>query len=83
MALCPLLGLLGTVTGMIEVFDVMAISGSGNARSMASGVSKATIPTMAGMVGALSGVFASTWLNRKAKSERTHLEDAIIIERNV
>ena len=59
-ALCPLLGLLGTVTGMIEVFDVMAITGTGSARSMASGVSKATIPTMAGMVGALSGVFAST-----------------------
>ncbi|RDV28223.1 MotA/TolQ/ExbB proton channel family protein [Alteromonas aestuariivivens] len=80
-ALCPLLGLMGTVTGMIEVFDVMAISGSGNARSMASGVSKATIPTMAGMVGALSGVFASTWLNRTVKSERTHLEDALTIER--
>ena len=55
-ALCPLLGLLGTVTGMIEVFEVMAISGSGNPRSMASGVSKATVPTMAGMVAALSGV---------------------------
>ena len=81
MALCPLLGLMGTVTGMIEVFDVMAISGSGNARSMASGVSKATIPTMAGMVGALSGVFASTWLNRMVKTERTHLEDALIIDR--
>lgn len=80
-ALCPLLGLMGTVTGMIEVFDVMAISGSGNARSMASGVSKATIPTMAGMVGALSGVFAATWLNRMVKSERTHLEDALIMER--
>jgi biopolymer transport protein ExbB len=80
-ALCPLLGLMGTVTGMIEVFDVMAISGSGNARSMASGVSKATIPTMAGMVGALSGVFASTWLMRKAKSERTHIEDALVMER--
>ncbi len=80
-ALCPLLGLMGTVTGMIEVFDVMAISGSGNARSMASGVSKATIPTMAGMVGALSGVFASTWLNRMVKTERTHLEDALIIDR--
>ena len=38
-ALCPLLGLLGTVTGMIEVFDVMAITGTGSARSMASGVS--------------------------------------------
>ena len=40
-ALCPMLGLLGTVTGMIEVFDVMAIAGSGNARGMAAGVSKA------------------------------------------
>ena len=77
-ALCPLLGLMGTVTGMIEVFDVMAISGSGNARSMVSGVSKATIPTMAGMVGALSGVFASSWLNRKVKTERAHLEEALI-----
>ena len=80
-ALCPLLGLMGTVTGMIEVFDVMSISGSGNARSMASGVSKATIPTMAGMVGALSGVFASTWLNRTTKAERAHLEDALAIQR--
>lgn len=82
-ALCPLLGLMGTVTGMIEVFDVMAISGGGNARSMASGVSKATIPTMAGMVGALSGVFASTWLMRTSKSERTHLEDALPLARNI
>ena len=58
-ALCPLLGLLGTVTGMIEVFDVMAIAGSGNARAMAAGVSKATIPTMAGMVAAISGLYFS------------------------
>ncbi|WP_247741674.1 MotA/TolQ/ExbB proton channel family protein [Endozoicomonas sp. G2_1] len=75
--LCPLLGLLGTVTGMIEVFDVMAISGSGNARSMASGVSRATIPTMAGMVGSLSGVFAVTWLQRFAKRETELLEDSL------
>ncbi|NVK24048.1 MAG: MotA/TolQ/ExbB proton channel family protein [Gammaproteobacteria bacterium] len=76
-ALCPLMGLLGTVTGMIEVFDVMAISGSGNARSMASGVSKATIPTMAGMVGALSGVFANSWLQRTSKREVELLEDKL------
>ncbi len=82
-ALCPLLGLMGTVTGMIEVFDVMAISGGGNARSMASGVSKATIPTMAGMVGALSGVFASTWLMRTSKTERSHLEDALPLQRDI
>lgn len=82
-ALCPLLGLMGTVTGMIEVFDVMAISGSGNARSMASGVSKATIPTMAGMVGALSGVFASTWLMRTSKSEKLHLQEAMPLQRDI
>jgi len=69
-ALCPLMGLLGTVTGMIEVFEVMAISGSGNPRSMAAGVSKATVPTMAGMVAALSGLFMSAWLQRKAERER-------------
>ena len=79
-ALCPLLGLLGTVTGMIEVFDVMAVTGTGNARAMASGVSKATVPTMAGMVGALSGVlFASIlsgWANR-----RVHLvEDRLVTD---
>ena len=45
-ALLPLLGLLGTVTGMIQVFDVMASLGSGNPRAMANGVSAATIPTM-------------------------------------
>lgn len=76
-ALCPLLGLLGTVTGMIEVFDVMAVTGTGNARAMASGVSKATVPTMAGMVGALSGVlFASiltSWANRRVALFEDHL----------
>lgn len=77
--LCPLLGLLGTVTGMIEVFDVMAISGSGNARSMASGVSRATIPTMAGMVGSLSGVFTATWLRRNAKKEAELLADSLAV----
>ena len=46
-AAAPLLGLLGTVTGMVEVFDVMAITGSSNARAMAAGISKATLPTMA------------------------------------
>ena len=39
-ALCPLLGLLGTVTGMIEVFNVMAVTGGGDAKSMAGGVEK-------------------------------------------
>ena len=61
-ALCPLLGLLGTVTGMIEVFNVMAVTGGGDAKSMAGGVEKSTIPTLSGMVAALSGLFANTYL---------------------
>ncbi len=64
-ALCPMLGLLGTVTGMIEVFDVMA-AGSGNTRGMAAGVSKATLPTMAGMVAAISGMLFHIQLERFA-----------------
>ena len=74
-ALCPLLGLLGTVTGMIEVFDVMAIAGSGNTRAMASGVSKATIPTMAGMVAALSGMILSVQIERFANNETERVAD--------
>ena len=74
-ALCPLLGLLGTVTGMIEVFNIMAVTGGGDAKSMAGGVSRATIPTMAGMVAALSGVFANTYVTRVAQREGEFLED--------
>jgi biopolymer transport protein ExbB len=73
--LCPLLGLLGTVTGMIEVFNIMAVTGGGDAKSMAGGVSRATIPTMAGMVAALSGVFANTYVTRKATRESQFLKD--------
>jgi biopolymer transport protein ExbB len=78
-ALCPLLGLLGTVTGMIEVFDVMAIAGSGNARAMASGVSKATLPTMAGMVAAISGLLLSVQIERFARDEGERVADSLII----
>lgn len=76
-ALCPLLGLLGTVTGMIEVFNIMAVTGGGDAKSMAGGVSRATIPTMAGMVAALSGVFANTYVTRIATRETTLVEDRL------
>jgi biopolymer transport protein ExbB len=79
-ALCPLLGLLGTVTGMIEVFNVLALTGGGDAKSMASGVSQATIPTMAGMVAAISGVFGSTWVNQIASRESQLLEDHLTMD---
>lgn len=78
-ALCPLLGLLGTVWGMIEVFNALAVT-SGDAKAMASGVSKATIPTMAGMVASLSGMFANTFIERLAERESHLFQDSLITE---
>ena len=79
-ALCPLMGLLGTVTGMMEVFEIMALTGSGNARAMAAGVSKATIPSMAGMVAALSGLYFSVYFRRWADDETERGGDLLVQE---
>ncbi|MEZ4743924.1 MAG: MotA/TolQ/ExbB proton channel family protein [Bdellovibrionota bacterium] len=76
-AVAPMLGLLGTVTGMIAVFDVMALTGTGNARMMASGISMATIPTMAGMVAALSGLYFGNKLEQRAEYETEKLADML------
>ena len=75
--ICPLLGLLGTVTGMINVFDVMAVTGTGNARAMAAGVSSATIPTMAGMVIAIAGLYFSKLIEEWVSDESHHLADLL------
>ena len=80
MQILPLLGLLGTVVGMIKVFDVMTFFGTGNARLMASGVSQATIPTMAGLVAAISGLYIANLLKRKADDEISRIADQLIID---
>jgi biopolymer transport protein ExbB len=79
-ASAPLFGLLGTVTGMITVFEVMAITGGGDARQMAGGVFSATIPTLSGMVVAITGIFADTYLNRIATKETLLLEDHLTMD---
>ncbi len=78
-SLLPLLGLLGTVTGMVSVFEAMTYSG-GNARSMAAGVSMATIPTMSGMVATLSGVLANTFIVSKVASESDYMADTLTMD---
>jgi len=80
MQILPLLGHLGTVVGMIQVFDVMTFFGTGNARLMASGVSQATIPTMAGLVAAISGLYIANLLKRKADDEVSRVADQLVIE---
>ena len=77
-AACPMIGLLGTVTGMIQVFEVMAAQGTGDARAMAGGVSAATLPTLSGMVLALSGIYPVSrfeyLLERSTRALRDHMQ---------
>jgi biopolymer transport protein ExbB len=73
-SLFPMLGLLGTVTGMISVFDVLEAEGTAQPRLMASGISMATLPTMAGMVAALAGFFCYSRLMAAIEKREIHLE---------
>lgn len=75
-ALCPMFGLLGTITGMMQVFDTMAIHGSTEVRGMAAGISRATLPTMAGMVVALPGLYFSLQLTRLSEQRLQQLAGA-------
>jgi biopolymer transport protein ExbB len=64
----PLLGLLGTVTGMIATFDVISVFGAGNARAMAGGISEALITTQTGLMVAIPGLYAHNFLTRRAEN---------------
>jgi biopolymer transport protein ExbB len=74
----PLLGLYGTVSGMIKVFDVITIFGSGNTRGMASGISEALVTTMAGLFTALSGIFFVSDLERRAADNARRFEADLV-----
>lgn len=80
MVLLPLLGLLGTVTGMIQIFNVMAVAGTSNPRLMAAGVSAATVPTMAGLVAALSGYWFTVYFKKRVRTESTRLKELLTID---
>ena len=78
---CPLLGLLGTVTGMISVFDVLSYSGTGNPRLMAAGIFQATIPTMAGMVVAIIGLILRQQVLRQVRKKQSQLAKQLHFEK--
>lgn len=75
----PLLGLLGTVTGMIAIFDVITVFGTGNARGMADGISRALLPTTAGLTTAIVGLSFSVNLRHRARIERQRAQDRLNI----
>jgi biopolymer transport protein ExbB len=73
--IAPLLGLLGTVLGMIETFDVIALFGTGNAKAMAGGISVALITTQTGLLVAIPGLFLSGVLSRRARHLGVRLDE--------
>ncbi len=73
-AIAPLLGLLGTVLGMIGTFDTIAVFGTGNARAMAGGISQALITTQTGLLIAIPGLYMRNFLQRRAANLHHRLE---------
>jgi biopolymer transport protein ExbB len=75
----PLLGLIGTVTGMLEVFDSMALRGNADARSMASGVSTAMICTMSGLAVSITGLYPVHYFRSRTARETELLADRFVL----
>jgi biopolymer transport protein ExbB len=73
--MAPLLGLVGTVSGMLNVFDSMAARGSADARSMANGVSEAMICTLTGLAVSISGLYPVFYFKRKVRLETERLAE--------
>jgi len=66
-ATAPLLGLLGTVTGMITTFNIITVAGTGDAKPLAGGISEALVTTMFGLVVAIPALILHALLSRRAK----------------
>ncbi len=89
-AVTPLLGLLGTVFGMIEVFTAIMVQGTGNTGALAGGISQALITTAAGLCVAIPAMIAHRFFQRRVDSlvvtmeqEAVKLVDAIHGDRKV
>jgi biopolymer transport protein ExbB len=76
--MAPLLGLIGTVSGMLAVFDSMALRGSADARAMASGVSEAMICTLTGLAVSITGLYPNYYFKRRTKLETELLADELV-----
>ncbi|MEZ5277494.1 MAG: MotA/TolQ/ExbB proton channel family protein [Opitutaceae bacterium] len=78
-AVAPLLGLLGTVTGMIKTFQVISLHGAGDARALSGGISEALVTTELGLVVAIPALLVHAWLNRRVR--RLSIQTAVQAER--
>ncbi len=77
-AIAPLLGLLGTVTGMINTFHVITYFGTGDPKMMSSGISEALVTTMLGLSVAIPIMLVHTLLSRKVETEIGKMEEKAV-----
>ena len=77
-ATAPLLGLLGTVTGMIKTFRLITVFGTGDAKSLSTGISEALITTEFGLIVAIPAIILGAILSRKAKSVVASMEQTAV-----
>lgn len=84
-AIAPLLGLLGTVTGMIKTFQAMVVYGAGDPQKMANGISEALVTTMLGLIAAIPILIIHSFCSSMARSVQGTLEEqsAGIVARNL
>ena len=82
-AIAPLLGLLGTVTGMVSTFDVIAVFGTGNAKALSGGISKALVTTQCGLMVGIPGLFISRLLSRRAEAMERRLTETVMALKRV
>ncbi len=82
-AIAPLLGLLGTVTGMIDTFQVITMHGTGDARMMSGGISVALVTTMLGLSVAIPIMLAHTLIGRAVDNEIGQMEEKAIALVNI
>jgi len=82
-AIAPLLGLLGTVLGLVNVFHVMANVGVGRIAAFSNGISKALITTVAGLIIAIPSLIAYRYFSKKVSSLilRMEKEASVLINR--
>jgi len=81
-ATSPLLGLLGTVTGMIKTFKLITVFGTGDARSLSSGISEALITTEFGLFVAIPALIVHALLLRKTKGVLASMEQTAVAFKN-
>lgn len=74
----PLLGLLGTVTGIIETFKQITVFGSGDVKSLSGGISSALITTKFGLIVAIPSLLLHAYLSRKVKGIVTEMETSAL-----